>query len=254
MKSTIAAVLIVKNEADNLDKCLSSVKEWVDEIIILDSGSTDQTQQIAEKYGAKFYQNSDWQGFGIQRQRAQTYVTSDWCLWLDADEIVTAPLRKNIEALLTQPIQSIAYTIPRLNHVFGKPIHHSGWYPDRVIRLYPTQLTGYNDALVHEKVQIDQAVKLHDLSGDLLHTPYKNLEHYLVKSAGYAKAWADSRELKGKSTTITTGFLHAMGCFCRMYLLRLGFLDGKTGLLLSVLSAHSTFVKYADLWIRKQKS
>ncbi len=254
MKSTIAAVLIVKNEADNLDKCLSSVKDWVDEIIILDSGSTDQSQRVAEKYGAKFYQNSDWQGFGIQRQRAQTNVTSDWCLWLDADEIVTPALQKNIEALLTQPLRSIAYTIPRLNHVFGKPIRHCGWYPDRVIRLYPTQLTGYNDALVHEKVQIDHAIQLHDLSGDLLHTPYKSLEHYLVKSAGYAKAWADSRELKGKSTTITTGILHAMGCFCRMYLLRLGFLDGKTGLLLSVLSAHSTFVKYADLWVRKQKS
>ena len=251
---TLAAVLIVRNEAENIKACLESVADWVDEIIILDSGSTDNTQEIATEFKAKFYTNTDWHGFGIQRQRAQAYVTSDWCLWLDADELVTPELKQNVLNVIQQDLTNTAYTIPRLNHVFGKPIRHCGWYPDRVIRLYPTKLTKYNDALVHEKVEIGDSIKLKPLTGDLHHTPYKNLEHYLVKSAGYAKAWADGKQKRGKSANLLQGFIHAIGCFLRMYIFRLGFLDGKTGLLLSILSAHSTFVKYADLWIRKQKS
>jgi (heptosyl)LPS beta-1,4-glucosyltransferase len=91
-----------------------------------------------------------------------------------------------------------------------------------------------------------------ELDGDILHYSYRNIEHYLVKSAGYAKAWADQREAKGKRATLGQGVLHALGCFCKMYLLKRGFLDGKQGLLIALLSAHSTFVKYADLWARQQ--
>lgn len=183
---------------------------------------------------------------------AQQRVTADWCFWLDADERVTAELQQSIKAVLQQPDRNTAYTIPRLNWVFGRYIRHCGWYPDRVIRLYPTKLTSYNAALVHEKVEITASMQLQPLQGDLVHIPYKDLEHYLVKSARYAKAWADGREAKGKSTSLLQGILHALGCFSRMYILRAGFLDGKAGFLLSVLSAHSTFVKYADLWLRNQ--
>jgi len=250
--ATIAAVLIVKNEGENLRACLQSVSEWVDEIVILDSGSSDNTAEIAAEFSARYEIEPTWQGYGRQRQLAQQRVSSDWCFWLDADERVTPELRQNIEAVLRQNTTNIAYTIPRLNWVFGRYIRHCGWYPDRVIRLYPTKLTHYNAALVHEKVEISGDMQLVPLQGDLLHIPYKNLEHYLVKSARYAKAWADGKESRGKSTTLLQGILHALGCFCRMYLLRAGFLDGKAGFLLSVLSAHSTFVKYADLWSRRQ--
>ena len=107
---------------------------------------------------------------------------------------------------------------------------------------------------MHEKVELPSNANIQKLQGDLLHYTYQNIHHYLVKSAGYAKAWADQREKAGKKATLWQGISHAVGCFVKMYVIRLGFLDGKAGLLLAILSAHSTFVKYADLWVRTQKS
>ena len=248
-RPTLAAVLIVKNEAENLADCLATL-DWVDEIVVLDSGSTDDTQEIATRAGARFYINADWPGFGKQRQIAQAHVQSDWVLWVDADERVTPELKASIEKVLAKPTQNVVYSMPRLSWVFGRFIRHCGWYPDRVLRLYPKTLTGYDDALVHEKVQIRKGIKVRKLKGDLLHYTYRNLEHYLVKSAGYAAAWAEQRQQKGKKASLSQGALHAVGCFIKMYILKAGFLDGKQGLLLSQLSAHSTFVKYADLWIK----
>lgn len=250
MRPLIAAILIVKNEGHNLRAALQSVADWVDEIVILDSGSSDNTAEIAAEFGANYRVDTEWPGFGIQRQRAQESVTAEWCFWLDADERVSPELQAEIRAICAQPTANVVYSIPRLNWVFGRYIRHCGWYPDRVLRLYPTDLTRYNDALVHEKVVVDKKMRLENLTGDLLHTPYRDLEHYLVKSARYAKAWADGKAARGKRATLLQGVLHALGCFVRMYLLRLGFLDGKAGFLISVLSAHSTFVKYADLWSR----
>ena len=106
---------------------------------------------------------------------------------------------------------------------------------------------------MHEKVELPANANIQNLQGDLLHYTYQNIHHYLVKSAGYAKAWADQREKAGKKATLWQGISHAVGCFVKMYVIRLGFLDGKAGLLLAMLSAHSTFVKYADLWVRTQK-
>lgn len=251
MSISITAALIVKNEAKNLPECLNSVS-WADEIIVLDSGSTDNTVAIAEKMGAKVYVNSDWKGFGYQRQLAQSYATSDWIFWIDADERVTEELKSSIITTINKSDNNIIYSVPRLSWVFGKFIRHCGWYPDPVMRLYPTNLTKYNDSLVHEKVQVNDGVSVKQLQGDLLHYTYDSLEHYLIKSAGYATAWADQRLDSGKKSSIAKGLLHAFGCFFRMYILKAGFLDGRHGLLLSILSAHSTFIKYADLWIKKQ--
>ena len=251
---TLSVAMIVKNEAHHLAQCLDTITAWVDEIVILDSGSTDATQQIAEQYGAKFYQNTDWPGFGKQRQLAQQYVTSDYVLWLDADERVTPELRQSIQAAIAQDAPNTAYKIPRLSEIFGHKIRHSGWYPDYVIRLYRKDFAHYGDQLVHEKVELPANANIQKLQGDLLHYTYQNIHHYLVKSAGYAKAWADQREKAGKKATLWQGISHAVGCFVKMYVIRLGFLDGKAGLLLALLSAHSTFVKYADLWVRTQKS
>ena len=107
---------------------------------------------------------------------------------------------------------------------------------------------------MHEKLEYDSSVQKIKLKGDLLHYTYRDLEHYLVKSAGYAKAWAAQRQVQGKSSSLSQGFFHGIACFLKMYVFRLGFLDGKAGLLLAMLSGHSTFVKYADLWVRQQKN
>lgn len=249
---TISVAMIVKNEAQDLALCLDTVKDWVNEIVILDSGSSDNTKEIALNYGAKFYENTDWQGFGKQRQIAQRYVTSDYVLWLDADERISPTLRQSILDVVAQNRENTVYQLPRISEVFGREIRHSGWYPDYVVRLYRTNYAQYGDELVHEKVHYPANTKVEKLKGDLQHFTYKSLHHYLVKSAGYAKAWADQRQAKGKKATLWQGISHAIGCFVKMYILKAGFLDGKQGLLLAILSAHSTFVKYADLWEREQ--
>jgi (heptosyl)LPS beta-1,4-glucosyltransferase len=251
-KATLTAALIVKNESKNLDACLSSLAGWVDDIVILDSGSNDDTQEIAQKYTKHFYLKADWQGFGLQRQAAQAYVTTDYVLWIDADERVTNKLKESILAAITQNKDKIAYSINRKSWVFGRFIEHSGWYPDRVTRLYKTKEGNYSNDLVHEKVVLESDITLEPLSGDLTHYTYDDLQHYLVKSASYAKLSADQKEKRGKKTSLSSASLHAFACFMKMYVVKRGFLDGKQGFLLAVLSAHSTFVKYADLWIRSQ--
>ncbi len=247
---TLSVAMIVKNEAQDLAKCLETVQGWVNEIIVLDSGSSDETVQIAESFGAKVYVNSDWQGFGKQRRLAQQYVTSDYVLWLDADERVTPELKQSILQAVEKDDKNTVYQVSRLSEVFGKQIRHSGWYPDYVVRLYRTDFAQYGEELVHEKVHYPKNATVKKLSGDLLHFTYKDIHHYLVKSASYAKAWAVQRANAGKKASLLDGVTHAIGCFVKMYLLKAGFLDGKQGFLLAILSAHSTFVKYADLWDR----
>ena len=187
---TLSVAMIVKNEAQDLAACLETVKDWVNEIVILDSGSTDKTLQIAERFDAKVYINTDWQGFGKQRQLAQQYVTSDYVLWLDADERVTPELKQSILQAVENNEQNTVYQVSRLSEVFGRQITHSGWYPDYVVRLYRQDFAQYGDELVHEKVYYPKNAQVKKLKGDLLHFTYKDIHHYLVKSASYAKAWA----------------------------------------------------------------
>lgn len=249
---SLSAVLIVKNEEAALAACLQALT-WVDELVVIDAGSTDSTIEIAKQYTDKVFVESDWQGYGQQRQRAQGYASCDWVVMIDADEHVSPELRDTIQLAVAENDLSKVYALPRLSWVFGRFIRHSGWYPDYVIRLYPRDKAAYGDEKVHEKLHFPDSMRVVKLKGDLLHYTYRDLEHYLVKSAGYAAAWAEQRQAKGKRSSLLQGFLHGVTCFLRMYIFRLGFLDGRQGLLLAMLSAHSTFVKYADLWVRLQE-
>tara|TARA_R110001583_G_scaffold9945_5_gene46336 strand:+ start:13915 stop:14685 length:771 start_codon:yes stop_codon:yes gene_type:complete len=250
-ENSISAIIITKNEQHNIAACLDSLR-WVDEIIIVDSGSTDQTQEIVQGYGAKFYSHKDWQGFGKQKQLAQNYATSKWIIAIDADEVVSPELQSAIQQKIATSNNTV-FKIQRKTWVFGRFLAHSGWV-DKIIRVYPNNLAKYDDALVHEKIITVPDVKIAQLEGDLFHYSYSDIENYLVKSASYGKAWADQRQKRGKKASLTQGFTHALGCFIKMYIVKRGFLDGKQGLLIAVLSAHSTFIKYADLWVRKHDS
>ncbi|MEJ2361062.1 MAG: glycosyltransferase family 2 protein [Gammaproteobacteria bacterium] len=250
---SLSAVLIVKNEAACLAECLERL-QFADEIIVLDAGSTDNTVEIARRYTSKVFTDADWRGYGIQRQRAQARASGDWILMIDADEHVTPELRTSIQAAVSADEQNTVYAIARLSWCFGRFIRHSGWYPDYVVRLYPRVKAKYGEDKVHEKLQYPASISARPLQGDLLHYTYRDLEHYLVKSAAYAAAWAEQRQLKGRRSSLLQGVLHGLACFVRMYVLRLGFLDGSQGLLLALLSGHSTFAKYADLWVRQQPS
>ena len=172
---------------------------------------------------------------------------------LDADERITPELQKSIITVVNEDSQNSVYDIARLSYCFGKFIHHSGWYPDYVTRLYPRTKAAYNGSMVHEKLEYPADLYCKKLQGDLLHYTYRDINHYLVKSAHYAEAWSKQRYEQGKRATLLQGALHAVGCVVRMYILRAGFLDGRQGLLLALLSGHSTFVKYADLWVRERQ-
>ncbi len=249
--ATLSAVLIVRDEADHLDACLASL-DWVDEIVVLDSGSRDATLEIARRRDACVHVATDWQGFGVQRQRAQAHATGDWVLVIDADERVTPALRRSIEAAVARDDRDVAYAVPRRSWVFGRFIRHGGWYPDFVTRLYPRERCAYGDEPVHERLRLADGMRRERLAGDLLHYTYRDLEHYLVKSARYARDWAALREARGRRASLLEATLHGAWLFVRMYLLKAGFLDGRQGFLLAALSAHSAFAKYADLWVRRQ--
>lgn len=248
---TLTVALIVKNEANHLHSCLETVQGWVDEIVILDSGSTDSTEAIARKFTDKFFVNPEWPGFGKQRQLAQQHITSDYVLWLDADERVTPELKKDILTAIKANKPNVVYKINRLSSAFGKFIKHSGWSPDWVIRLYKTKEAQYNDALVHEKVHISVNLTAKKLKGRLLHYTYKDLHQCINKTNQYAKAWTDEREGK-KNTSLISALLRAIFSFIRVYFLKKGFLDGKHGFILAWISMNYTFTKYIDLYLRKE--
>lgn len=249
---TIGVMMIVKNEEKHLKSSLESVFGWVEQIVILDSGSTDDTLKIAKNYTDLVYEKLDWEGFGKQRQAAQSYLTTDWVLVLDADEVVTEELKESILKAADTHAQNTCYQINRYSKAFGKYIRFSGWSPDWIVRFYPRELANYNDALVHEKVIMSpgtQVAKI--LKGKLLHDTYESLHHYIAKTTGYIKAWTDQREGK-KTSGLIVALVHAWGCFIRMYIIKLGFLDGRHGFILAWLGMHSTFVKYIDLWLREK--
>ncbi|HIF9340943.1 TPA: glycosyltransferase family 2 protein [Photobacterium damselae] len=246
-RASLAVALIVKNEEKHLAACLDSVKDWVDEIVILDSGSSDATEEIARQYTNKFYVSEDWPGFGIQRQRAQAFVESDYILWLDADERVTPELMQEIQRILKNKPEDKIYYINRLSVFLDKKIAHSGWYPDFVARLYKTKSAQYDSSLVHEKVFTNE-LKTEKLHYHLIHYPYNNLQHYLDKSVKYAEYWSNDRYKKGKTSSILSAIIHSLSCFIKMYFIKKGFLDGKQGLILALLSAMSCYNKYLLLW------
>jgi (heptosyl)LPS beta-1,4-glucosyltransferase len=245
-RKSLSVVIIAKNEAGLLPDCLRSVA-WADEIVMLDSGSQDDSVAVAESLGAKVFTHVDWQGFGKQRQRAQSYASHDYILMIDADERVTPELRQSIEQTLTAPDDNQVYSCARRNLFLGRFMRHSGWYPDRVNRLYANQRYRYNDNLVHESLTINGA-KVVPLNGDLLHLTCRDFFDFQRKQLRYAEEWANQRHQAGKRCGYLSILTHTLGAFCKTWLLRAGFLDGKQGLLLAVVNAQYTFNKYAALW------
>ncbi|KQN63289.1 glycosyltransferase family 2 protein [Erwinia sp. Leaf53] len=244
-RQKLSVVLIAKDAADLLPECLESVS-WADEIVLLDSGSHDGTPEIAARHGAAVYHASEWHGYGKQRQLAQSYASHPWVLMLDCDERVTPALREEIEQALMLPAAETVYSLPRRNLFLGRFMRHSGWYPDRVTRLYPRRYQ-YNDHQVHESLATAGA-RVVALKGDLLHLTCRDFSAFQWKQFAYAEAWAKQRHQQGRRCGIASIFGHTAGAFLKTLVLRAGFLDGKQGWLLAVVNAQYTFNKYTALW------
>lgn len=242
----LSVVMIVKNEAHNLAISLPRLTDLADEIVILDSGSTDDSQKVAERFGAKWYVNTDWQGFGRQRQIAQTYATGDWILALDADEELTDTLKASIlEVKKTKPCD-VVYGLKRLDFIFGKQIDNRFWGLKSYWRLYPARF-GFSDCLVHESLDIKHA-KTVALKGFLHHHTAPTPQFLLQKRLGYATIWASEQAQKGKKVSFLAVLANPLWQFFRQYVLDGRFLQGRYGLIFAIIFANYTFNKYLLLW------
>ncbi len=248
--ASLSVTVITQNEAHNIEACLRSVS-FADEIIVLDSGSTDQTVQIARSLGASVNISVDWQGFGVQKNRALALATSDWVLSLDADERVPAALQAEIRGVL-EATEFDVYAFPRLSSYCGQFIHHSGWHPDRVTRLFRRQTARFSDDLVHEKLITERPVG--QLRTPLLHESFRSFESVLDKVNRYSTAGAQSLFSKEKSASLGKAIGHGLWAFVRTYFLRRGFLDGRMGLVLAISNAEGTYYRYLKLWLMHEQA
>lgn len=241
---TLSVIVITKNEERHIGQCLDSVS-FADEIIVVDSGSTDRTCQIAREKGAHVVSTADWPGFGPQKNRALDHATCDWVLSIDADERVTPELAQAILLAIQQP-QPQAYNIARLSNFCGRWIRHSGWWPDHVLRLFRRGTARFTDAAVHERVQSQGEVGT--LDAHFLHYPYEDMEALITKVNRYSSDAARMMHAKGRRTSVPGAVGHAIWTFIRIYVIRRGFLDGREGFILAATASAGSFFRYAKLY------
>ena len=238
----LSVCIICKNEKDKIERCLESVK-WADEIIVLDSGSTDETRAIANKYTDKVFVRDDWQGFGEQRRRAEALATNDWIFAIDCDEVVSERLKEEIITTLAKCNEKNILKLNRLTYFCGQFIRHSGWHPDRIARIYNKKITGYNQNLVHESIVMLDCKPI-ELKENILHFQYEDIFGYMNKRNHYAHIGAEQIVKKGKKSSLLKASSSAFFAFIRHYFLRRGFLDGKAGFVIAVIQSQYSFNKY----------
>jgi glycosyltransferase involved in cell wall biosynthesis len=248
-RATLSVAIVTLNEEANLPRTLASVA-WADEIVVVDSGSTDATPAIVQSHGGRFVSET-WRGFAAQKNFALSLCTSDWVLSLDADETVSPELAASIQKAIAAPPSDTAYMLPRRNFFLGRWMRHGGYYPDAKLRLFPRGQGAFQETPVHETAAF--AGKVETLSGDLLHDAYPTLASYLDHMQRYSTLGARVAIARGRTGLNLLSFLdgvllNPLATFVYNYVLRAGFLDGREGLLLHLY--HSAYVswKYAKAW------
>ncbi len=254
MPLTLSVAIIAKNEEANLPRTLASIR-WADEIVIVDAGSTDRTPEIARESGAKFF-TEEWRGFGAQKNFAISQCTSDWVLALDADEEVSAELAQEIRTQLAGLPECLAYFLRRRNFFLGRWLRHGGYYPDPKLRLFRRGTAQFEERAVHETIR--QTGPAGRLRGDLIHHAYSTLDCYIehmnrYSTLGAAQAIARRKTSRSIFAFLWNVFIVPVATFKYNYFLRLGFLDGREGLLQHLY--HSAYVswKYAKAWEQSRR-
>ena len=251
MSPRLSACIITFNEADRLADCLASLA-FCDDIVVVDSGSTDATVAIARQAGARVFERP-FEGFRSQKQFAVEQARFDWVLCLDADERVDDTLRASIQAERALGFDHVAgYRFARLSNYFGRFLRHGNAYPDRVLRLFDRRRGGWRGKReVHEAASVDGPVRT--LAGDLLHFPYRSLEQQLAKTQRYARMMAEHDFKRGRRASLVGLVLSPAWRFWRGYLLRAGFLDGWHGLVYAYVRANYVRQKTIMLWMLQHK-
>ena len=232
MSNLLSVVIIAKNEEKFIGDAIKSA-EFADEILILDSDSTDDTCKIAKQLGARV-ENQDWLGFGPQKNRAVDLAANDWVFVLDSDERISSKLQSEIIAILNNPLCD-GYLVARLNNFFGKDIRTCGLYPDYSVRLFNRTKGKFNNVPVHESVQIDG--KVNKLKNHMIHLAYDNVDEFVAKQKRYS-------ELSQNKKNIFKALISPCWTFIKLYILKRGFMDGWHGLIIAKIYSQYTFWKY----------
>lgn len=242
MTEQLSVAIITRNAAAQIGNCLASVA-FADDIVVVDSGSNDGTQEIAARQGARVI-HQDWLGYGPQKRFATSQCRHRWVLSIDADEGVSPELRASIENVLRSP-STAAYEFPRRNRFMGRWLRHGEGYPDWSPRLYDRERANWSEDLIHEKVVVTGPVGR--LVGDLLHESEQGIEDYLAKQNRYTTLQAEAMFAGGKRAGILKLLINPMFRFIKFYFFRLGFLDGIPGLAHILIGCFNSFSKYAKL-------
>ncbi len=249
----ISSILIAKNEEHNIARCVESQIECIDEIVVLiDKDSSDKTLDIVKSYGKVKYQVVEWKGYSGTKQFGLSLTSNDWIFWIDADEAITPALKEELNAFKKSSPENQAYSVPRKAYFLGRWIKHCGWYPGRIIRLFDKNKVSFSDKTVHEGLVVNGATG--KLDSDLEHYTDPTIHHYFKKFNKYTSLAAEELFKERKSVSMNDIVLRPAFIFFKMYLLKLGFLDGLQGFILSVFSSAYVFTKYCKLWeLRKNK-
>jgi glycosyltransferase involved in cell wall biosynthesis len=243
----LSVVIVARDEAHNIADCVASAS-FADEVLVLDSGSRDDTVALAQAAGARVV-CTDWPGYGPQVARGFSMATGEWVLSLDADERVTPALRAEIERAIAVP-GCDGYRLPRLSEFCGRFIRHSGWRPDYTLRLGRREKAGFTDHFLHAHMTVQG--RLGDLRHPLIHYSYPDLGDVLEKLDRYSTGHARDMLARGREGSLSRALLAGLFAFVRTYVLRLGFLDGRHGLMLAIFNAEYTYYKYLKLMFLRQ--
>lgn len=238
----LSVIVITKNEEAAIGRCLRSIA-FANEIVVVDSGSSDKTAAIARELGARVIQRPNWPGFGPQKNRALDNASGDWVLSLDADEWIEPPLADEIRTVIAQADAAGGYEIPRRSRFCGRIVRYCGWSPDYVLRLFRREQGRFSDDKVHEHVEV--AGPLMRLKNPIEHDSITDLADAEDKIKRYSKAAATQLIAKGKKSSYAKAWLRGLGAFLRTFVFRLGFLDGKTGWRVANYNRRYTFEKWA---------
>jgi len=243
-KIPLSVAMITKNESANLAECLKSVN-FAAQIVVIDSGSTDETVQIATQFGCEIF-IEPWRGFGPQKQSAIDKCRNPWVLLLDADERIPPETASVIRAIVLKPTPTAAgYSFSRKNYFQGRWIKRMGWWPDRILRLFRRDLGRMTASTVHESVVVDGPVEAID--AQIEHYPASQLSKILMKIDQYSTLGAQEAYAKGEKASLWSAAFRAKVTFFQNYIFRFGFLDGVQGFLLAITDAINKFFKYAKL-------
>lgn len=241
--NTLSVAIITFNEERNIRRCLDSVVPVADEIIVVDSHSTDETETICDRYGVKFF-TQDWLGYIDQKNLANDLATCDLILSIDADEALSDELAESIQKIKSQNIENKAFSMNRLMNYCGKWIRHCGWYPDTKVRIFRRRQAEWTGKKVHETLSLAEPTEIVHLNGDLLHYSFYTVEEHHRQNEKFARLSAEEIVEAGKKTTLFKACTHAAWRFIRDFIFKAGFLDGRTGLTICKINARGVWLKY----------